>query len=189
MLDVVVNVCVAAGAESGTMNTTYVVQRPSVHFDAIMQKPKLFGRLLLLFTLVPVVELVLLVWLGQHVGFWPTVALVISTALFGSFLAHREGLAALARFRARLASGTMPGTELTDGLIILVAGALLLTPGILTDVVGFLGLLPPSRALVRSALTKRFSGRLVSATHWQTSPPPSTEPGVVDAEFEDVTTP
>ena len=136
----------------------------------LMQKPRLFGRLLLLFTLVPIVELTLLVWLGQQVGFWPTVGLITGTALLGSFLAHREGLAALGRFRSRLARGGMPGTELTDGLIILVAGALLLTPGVLTDIVGFLGLFPPTRALIRRAIAKRFAPTLAPT-------PPPTAPG------------
>ena len=148
-----------------------------------MQKPRLFGRLLILFTLVPILELTLLVWLGQRIGFWPTVGLIAATALLGSFLAHREGLAALERFRSRLASGGLPGTELTDGLIILVAGALLLTPGVLTDVVGFLGLFPPTRALVRRAIAKRFKPTLVQTASWQ-----APEPSIVDAEFEDVST-
>lgn len=158
-----------------------------------IQKPGLFGRLLLLFTLVPIVELTLLVWLGQRIGFWPTVGLIVATAVLGSFLAHREGLSALARFRARAASGEMPGAELTDGLIVLVSGALLLTPGVLTDVVGFLGLLPPSRAVIKRALSKRFERGLAARTHVAMWPPapgapsaPPADDGVVDVEFEDV---
>jgi UPF0716 protein FxsA len=118
-------------------------------------RSSLFGRLLALFLVVPFVELVLLVWIGERVGFWPTVGLVVATALAGSWLAKREGLAALARFQARLAAGQPPGRELTDGLIILVAGILLLTPGVLTDVAGLLGLLPPTRALIRRQLEQR----------------------------------
>lgn len=158
-----------------------------------LKKPGLLGRLLLLFTIVPVVELALLVWLGGRIGFWPTVGLIAATAVLGSFLAHREGLSALARFRARMASGEMPGAELTDGLIILVAGALLLTPGVLTDVAGFLGLLPPTRALIRRALTRRFQrgiGARARVAMWPPAPPSPSEgpvPGeVVDAEFEDL---
>lgn len=153
--------------------------------------PGLFGRLLLLFTLVPIVDLALLVWIGRHVGFWPTVGLIVATALLGSFLARREGLSALARFRARLASGAMPGSELTDGLIILVAGVLLLTPGVLTDVAGLLGLFPPTRALIKRALTKRFQHRVTArmpTAMWPPAPPPASpaDDGVVDVEFEDV---
>ena len=154
-----------------------------------MQKPRLFGRLLVLFTLVPIAELALLVWLGQHIGFWPTVAIVAGTAVVGSFLAHREGLAALNRFRSRLSSGAMPGDELTDGLIILIAGALLLTPGVLTDIVGFLGLLPPTRALIRRAVTRRFQRSLVPRMHWEQTESAPRDPDIIDAEFEDLSAP
>lgn len=153
----------------------------------------LFGRLLLLFALVPILDLALLIWIGQHIGFWPTVGLIVGTALLGSFLARRAGLSVLARFRARLASGTMPGSELTDGLIILVAGVLLLTPGVLTDVVGLLGLFPPTRAPIRRALTQRFqhhvTAQMPTAMWPPTEPPPPASPtddGIVDVEFEDL---
>ena len=115
-----------------------------------------FGRLLALFLVVPIIELVLLLWIGREVGFWPTVALIVGTALAGSFLAQREGLAAWRRFTSETAGGQLPGAALTDGLLILVAGALLLTPGVLTDLVGFSLLLPPSRAVVRRLITRRF---------------------------------
>jgi len=124
----------------------------------------LFGRLLLLFTIVPVVELVLLVWMGGRVGFWPTVGLIVVTAFAGAWLAKREGLSVWARFQRRLASGGLPGRELTDGLIILVSGALLLTPGVLTDVVGMLGLLPPSRAAIRAYLSGRMQRAVAGGT-------------------------
>lgn len=155
-----------------------------------LAKPGLFGRLLLFFTIVPVADLVLLVWLGQRIHFWPTVGLIVGTAVLGSYLAHREGLSVLARFRARLASGEMPGTELSDGLIILTSGALLLTPGVLTDLVGLLGLLPPSRRLIRRVLAKRFSPNLVVPRGPSPWSPPSGEADaaadIVDAEFEDL---
>ncbi len=119
-----------------------------------------FGRLLLLFLIVPIAELALLIWVGERVGFWPTVGLVVLTALAGSWLAKREGWSVFNRLQAKLASGGLPGPELIDGLIILVSAALLLTPGILTDAAGFLGLLPPSRALIRTQLRKRFERAL-----------------------------
>jgi UPF0716 protein FxsA len=154
------------------------------------QKSSLFGRLLLLFTIVPIAELALLIWLGQQIGFWPTVALIAGTALLGSFLAHREGLSALARFRSRLAAGEMPGDALTDGIIILIAGAFLLTPGVLTDVVGFLGLLPPSRALIKRAVMKRVKrgmlGGSIRVATWPPSPSPPPQDDVVDVEYEEV---
>jgi UPF0716 protein FxsA len=123
-------------------------------------RSSLFGRLLVLFLVVPFVELVLLIGIGERVGLWPTLGLVVATALAGSWLAKREGLAALRRFQARLAAGQLPGRELTDGLIILVAGVLLLTPGVLTDVAGILALLPPTRAWIRRRLEARVQRAL-----------------------------
>ncbi len=154
----------------------------------------LFGRLLLLFTLVPIVELALLVWLGGRIGFWPTVGLIALTALVGTWLAQREGLSAWARFQGRLTSGGLPGRELTDGLIILVSAAFLLTPGVLTDLVGFLGLLPPTRAIIREVIERKVRRSAFGAVHTagfgggsNAAPPPRRcGGGVVDAVFEDV---
>ena len=116
----------------------------------------MFGRLFALFIIVPVLDLVVLVWAGERIGFWPTVALILVTALVGSWLAKREGLAAWQAVQRKLTTGGLPGPELIDGLVILVAGAFLLTPGFLTDVAGLLGLIPMSRALIRKALSARF---------------------------------
>ena len=121
-----------------------------------------FGRLLALFLVVPIAELFLLLWIGGRVGLGPTLALIVTTALVGSWLARREGLATWRRVQERLAAGGLPGRELTDGLIILVSGALLLTPGVLTDAAGLLGLLPPSRALLRRWAERRFARALAS---------------------------
>jgi UPF0716 protein FxsA len=115
-----------------------------------------FGRLLLLFLLVPLVDLALLVTVGERIGLLPTVGIVVLTAVAGSWLARREGMAAWRRVQQKLATGGVPGPELIDGVVILVAGTLLLTPGFLTDVVGLLGLFPPTRALARRGLKKRF---------------------------------
>lgn len=148
-----------------------------------------FGRLLVLFLVVPVLDLALLVWIGGRIGFWPTLALIVLTALAGSALAQREGLRVLARFQARLAGGQMPGRELTDGLIVLASGLLLLTPGVLTDAAGLLGLFPPTRALVRRALRGQIR-RGLAAGSLRTSawppPPASPEEDVIDVAFEEV---
>lgn len=172
---------------------------------------KLFPRLLLLFTVVPIVELVLLVWLGGQIGFWPTVALIVLTAFVGTWLAQREGLSVWRRFQTRLATGEMPGKELSDGMIILVSAAFLLTPGVLTDVVGLLGLFPPTRALLRREVLRRAkrgvqegSVRMFtfgamptgfgSADPQSTSFEPPAEPrrrdeDVIDVEFEEIERP
>ncbi|HEX9950536.1 MAG TPA: FxsA family protein [Rubricoccaceae bacterium] len=114
------------------------------------------GRLLLLFLVVPAVEVALLGTVGARLGFGPTFALVVLSAVVGSWLARREGLAAWGRVQARLAAGGVPGPELVDGLVVLVSATLLVAPGFLTDLVGMVGLFPPTRALVRRALVRRF---------------------------------
>ncbi len=149
-----------------------------------------FGRLLALFLIVPIAELALLIWIGGRVGFWPTVGLIVLTALIGSWLARREGWSVFNRFQSKLASGGLPGRELTDGLIILVSAALLLTPGILTDAVGFLGLIPPTRAWIRKRLQTRFQnaveGRNASVFVMQpTDPFNQTSSPIEDAEIID----
>ena len=120
----------------------------------------MLGRLLLLFLLTPAVELALLIQVDRLIGFGPTIGLIIATGIAGSYLARREGLNTWERLNERLQSGDLPGKELVDGVIILVAGALLVTPGVFTDVVGFIGLIPPTRALVRKALMRRFQSKM-----------------------------
>ena len=120
----------------------------------------MLGRLILLFLLTPAVELGLLIQVDRLIGFWPTIGLIIATGLAGSYLARREGLSTWRRLNERLNEGGLPGKELTDGVIILVAGALLVTPGVLTDVVGFMGLLPPTRALIRKLIMNRIQKKM-----------------------------
>ncbi len=116
----------------------------------------MFFRLLLLFTTVPLIELALLVEIGKRVGLAATIALVLTTGVLGAWLAKREGLRTLARLRRELQQGRMPAEPLLDGLMILVAGAVLLTPGLLTDLFGFTLLIPPARAAVRRLVADRF---------------------------------
>ena len=112
------------------------------------------SRLFLLFLLTPVAELYLLIQLGRYIGIGPTLALILTTAVIGSTMARREGLTAWQRFQEASAAGRLPGIEIVDGIIILISGACLLTPGVLTDVVGFLGLFPPTRRLIRSQVLR-----------------------------------
>jgi UPF0716 protein FxsA len=124
----------------------------------------MLGRLILLFLLTPAVELALLIQVDQVIGFWPTVGLIVVTGIVGSHLARREGLSTWQRLNRRLQSGDLPGTELADGILILVAGALLITPGILTDVFGFLGLVPFSRAYLRRFVMRWFRRKMEQGT-------------------------
>ncbi|RMH19877.1 MAG: FxsA family protein [Gemmatimonadetes bacterium] len=116
----------------------------------------LLGRLALLFVLVPLLELALLVRLGQWVGFWPTIGLVLFTGVTGAWLARLEGLRALWRVRTELARGRIPAQAALDGVSILVGGAFLLTPGIVTDLAGFGLLFPPTRRWVQERVRRRL---------------------------------
>ena len=124
----------------------------------------MLGRLILLFITVPLLELVLLLQIGARIGAWPTVGLVVVTGVVGAALARSQGLRAFAAVQQRLATGLLPGAELMDGLAVLVGGALLLTPGILTDLLGFSLLVPTSRRWIRRALERRFERRMRDGT-------------------------
>jgi UPF0716 protein FxsA len=121
----------------------------------------MLARLILLFVTVPLVELALLIWVGNRIGPLMTVALVIGTGILGATLARLEGLATLRRFQNRMDAGELPHQDIIDGLLILLAGAVLLTPGLLTDTVGFLLLVPPVRALVRGEIFRRLEKRFL----------------------------
>ena len=119
----------------------------------------MLAKLLFVFISVPLVEIVLFIEIGSRIGTWTTLLIVALTAVLGASMAHREGLKACWRIQKKLYSGCMPDEELLDGLLVLVAGALLLTPGFLTDAVGFLLLYPRSRQAVQRWLRYRFSRR------------------------------
>ena len=114
------------------------------------------AKLLLLFTVVPILELVVLLEVGRRIGTAATLLLILVTGILGAVLARRQGVAALGQIRAELAAGQMPGPTIVDGVMILVAGALLITPGILTDIVGFLCLVPATRRSIRALLSRAF---------------------------------
>ena len=114
------------------------------------------GRLLLLFIAVPAVELALLIELGRWIGTPGTLAIIVLTGAAGASLARRQGLRVLRELQEESAAGRLPAAPLMDGAIILLAGALLITPGILTDVFGFLCLVPATRALGRRAIQRWF---------------------------------
>ncbi len=120
----------------------------------------MFLRLLLLFTIVPVCELALLIEVGQRLGVLPTVALVLGTGVLGAALARREGTQALHRLRTNMSQGKFPGEEIFDGVLILTGGLLLLTPGLLTDLLGFSVLVPFGRRLIKGYLKAAIAQRL-----------------------------
>jgi len=120
----------------------------------------MFIRLLLLFTLVPLIELVLLIEIGQEIGLWNTIAIVVLTGFIGAALARSEGFGIISRIQNELASGQLPGDSLIDGALVLAGALLLLTPGLITDAFGFALLLPFSRAFVKIYLKKYFNQKI-----------------------------
>lgn len=116
----------------------------------------MFLRLALLFIGLPLLELAILVKLGTVIGFWPTMAIVVATGFLGALLAQMQGLWVWTRIQRELRAGRMPGSELVDGFMILVGGIVLLTPGLLTDLFGFLLLVPWTRAWVKRRLRRKF---------------------------------
>jgi len=109
----------------------------------------MLAKLFLAFTLIPLLELWLLIEVGSRIGAWTTIAIVLFTGFAGAWLARLQGLMALNRVRQTLARGEMPTEELLDGMFILAAGAMLLTPGFLTDLFGLALLFPPSREVIK----------------------------------------
>ncbi|HEX6666142.1 MAG TPA: FxsA family protein [Solirubrobacterales bacterium] len=116
--------------------------------------------LVILFIVVPIAELYVIIQVGQQIGLWPTLALLLADAILGSMLLKHQGRSAWRRFNEALASGKFPGKEVADGALIIVGGTLLLTPGFLTDIAGLILLIPPTRALVRSGLRRFAIGRV-----------------------------
>ena len=110
----------------------------------------------MLFIVVPIFELILLIQIGQWVGTLPTIALIIFTGVLGAFLVKRQGMRVLTRANSQIQTGQLPADALFDGAIILVAGAFLMTPGILTDTMGFLCLIPPTRRIIKKFIASRF---------------------------------
>lgn len=123
-------------------------------------------RLLLLFTLVPLAELWLLIEIGQWIGTWPTIFIVASTGFVGVLLARSQGLSVLYRIRDELYQGDLPGEALIDGACILIGGAFLLTPGLITDLSGFLLLIPPTRRLIKAAARRYLQRKLDSGAFY-----------------------
>ena len=121
----------------------------------------MFKILFLLFLIVPLIEVVILIQVGRAIGAGYTVIVIIGTAALGAALLRWQGLATLARVRLSMDQGRLPATELIEGLLLLIAGALLLTPGFFTDALGFLALLPGLRKFVAAALLSGFIQRRV----------------------------
>jgi UPF0716 protein FxsA len=126
--------------------------------------------LVLLFIVVPIVEIYVIIQVGQAIGALWTIALLVADSILGSVLMRAQGRAAWRRFNEAIAAGRVPAREVLDGVLVIFGGALLLTPGFVTDVFGLTFLLPPTRALIRRLLVRRFAGRI------RVSGPPAPPP-------------
>jgi UPF0716 protein FxsA len=115
--------------------------------------------LVILFIVVPIAELYVIIQVGQLIGIWPTLALLLADALLGSLLLKHQGRGAWRRFNEALAQRRFPGKEVADGVLIVIGGTLLLTPGFLTDIAGLVLLIPPTRAIARRVLRRLTVGR------------------------------
>jgi UPF0716 protein FxsA len=145
------------------------------------------GIAFLLFLVVPLVEIWVIIQVGQVIGPWWTILLLIADSVFGAWLIRREGGRAWRALSNALASGRMPARELADGALILIGGTLMLTPGFVTDAVGILMILPFTRPLFRRALAGAVARRLVvrGSPGNDTRPGPGSGGSVVQGEVVD----
>ena len=117
--------------------------------------------LVLLFVVVPIIELFVIIQVGEVIGVLPTIALLVADSILGALLMRSQGRIAWGRFNAAVAEGRIPHREVLDGALVIFGGALLLTPGFVTDVLGIILLLPPTRVLVRALVARRLLPRIV----------------------------
>jgi UPF0716 protein FxsA len=152
------------------------------------------AKLFILFTVTPIVEVWLLIEIGGVIGGLPTVGLILATGAAGAWLARREGVRAFMEFNAAASRGETPGRAMLDAVCVFAGGALLLTPGVVTDIVGFLLLLLPSRRVIQAGILSWIARRLeegavvvahrVDATQSRERPP-SNGPTVIDQTLEE----
>jgi UPF0716 protein FxsA len=115
------------------------------------------AKLFLLFTLVPLTELYILLEIGSYLGALNTILLIIFTGILGAYLARLEGIRTIHQISRNLATGVVPAEEMVDAVLIFVAGVVLVTPGVITDVMGFLLLIPYTRTIFKRWLRKKFN--------------------------------
>lgn len=123
----------------------------------------MFRFLLILFIVVPIIEIYFLIKVGGLFGALPTIALVVFTAVLGTLLLRWQGLSTIARVQANLAVGQVPAIEMMEGVVLLLCGALLLTPGFFTDAIGFLCLITPVRRGLIMSVIGRFGAKVTPA--------------------------
>jgi len=156
-----------------------------------------FFIVLLLFIGIPIAEIAVFIQVGDIIGLWPTIGTVILTAILGTALLRAQGLATIFKAQENMQRGVFPVQEAFDGICLVAAGALLLTPGFLTDSIGFLLFVPPLRHGLRAYLSRHVT--MTTQMHGGFGPGPGPHPGqgpgrgptdqdgVIDGEYEDIT--
>jgi UPF0716 protein FxsA len=142
--------------------------------------------LLLLFILVPIAELIVLIQVGQLIGVWWTILLLLADAVLGSLLWRSQGRAVWRRFNAAVSEGRVPHREVIDGVLVIFGGALLLTPGFISDIFGVLFLLPPTRAVLRGLLVRRATMRIIGSARPRSGPSRNGHPHDVEGTAVDI---
>lgn len=123
--------------------------------------------LFLLFIIMPIIEIALLVKVGGLIGAWNTIGIVIVTAFVGAYLVRREGFHTLQAAQQKMQRNELPGREMLEGLLLVISGVLLVTPGFVTDIFGFLLVLPPSRHVIANMLSKHVQMQVVQQASYQ----------------------
>ena len=155
------------------------------------------GKLFLLFVIMPIMEIAVLIHVGDIIGGWNTVLLVILSAIMGAFLVKREGVATLAQAQVKMAQGQVPAQEIGSGLLLLIAGVLLVTPGFITDIFGLLLTLPTTRHYLASHVVKLIKvqgggfshtgfGQGFGQSEFQGRHEASAQEDIIEGEFSDV---
>jgi len=122
----------------------------------------MFIRLLAVFIVIPLIELIILIKVGSYIGLWPTILIVVLTGIVGASLARYQGFIIINKIRSDVSSGRVPARELIDGLLVLIGGIVLLTPGFITDICGFFLLIPFTRNLIKGFVRSQFE-RMVNS--------------------------
>ena len=150
------NRALANRAASNSCSHTELKVRARAQTRPMSEKPIMRLAMLLLFIALPILEIALLIRAGQFIGFWPTLGIVIATAIAGTYLLRQQGFQILRRLSSDLNAGRPPLEPIADGAMLLVAGAFLMTPGFVTDAAGLLLLVPQTRTLIRRAIVQRI---------------------------------
>jgi UPF0716 protein FxsA len=145
----------------------------------------MFGYLILLFTILPALELAVLIHVGSYIGAGNTIIIIILTGIAGAYLARLQGFLVIHNIQSRLAQGVMPTEEMLDGLMIFCGGILLLTPGFITDMFGFLLLIPLIRMIIKAAVQKKFQSAIYREgnLHYPSGREQSSRTDFEDADF------